>query len=627
MGQYHFHLPHKILSDENHYLWVSQSKPTSLNMEGNRAQLRRKTGRLLLVIYFAISVFVIAAYFIQNDLEQEGIIHDTQQERGITSILFLIFWSIACYQLFRYIIRAFDERSRVFDARESEHYALKEAARLREQFMANMSHEIRTPLNAIIGFSNLLNRSDLNGRERELSESIQVSSESLLSIVNDILDFSKIEAGMLVLEKVSFDPDNLFHTVQQMFVEKARQKNLTLDIHLAPGLPAALVGDPTRLTQILVNLIGNALKFTERGGVIVSVVQQTPVEDSDVKEAPVWLRIEVRDSGIGIAADQLERVFERFTQSDEQTTRLYGGTGLGLSIVKQLVTAMQGTITLQSETGKGSTFTVILPFEQELARALPVTPAPEQQNKALDFFEANLLVAEDNPMNCRVIELLFEEWQFRYTLVHNGQEAVELLKKDPTAFDLVLMDIQMPIMDGYEAARHIRRILHLKVPIVAMTAHVLSGERERCIQMGMNDYLPKPIREQELRELIARFVRETTSTPPPPIDRAYLRETTMGNLNHLRELTGIFLEQTPKDMEVIAAALSVSDLTAAARAAHNMKSTVGYMGFARSIGQQLSEFENACTAGSEVSVLQQNLAKIRETVEKARQLVQQEFMG
>ena len=436
---------------------------------------------------------------------------------------------------------------------------------------------------------------------------------------------------MLVLEKVPFDPNDLFHSVQQMFIEKARQKNLSFDVHLAPGLPERLVGDPTRLTQILVNLIGNALKFTERGGVVVSVVPVTHSKAVTVSHR-LTIRIEVRDSGIGIPAGQLERVFERFTQSDEQTTRIYGGTGLGLSIVKQLVEAMQGSISVKSELGKGSVFTVLLPFDLKPAAA-PVASAPQggkteaQAFKAPRLPDVQLLVAEDNPMNRRVVELLFDEWKCRYAIVQNGREVIELLAKAPGAFDLVLMDIQMPEMDGYEATQQIRHTLSLDIPIVAMTAHALAGEREKCMRLGMNDYIAKPIREQELHHVIARLLRKSGDAAEIKMDRAYLQETTFGNIDYQRELAQIFLTQAPKDLDAIAAALSAADFSAAAKAAHNMKSTVGYMGFAQNIGRQLADFESACREGNNLAALLRDLAAIREQIALAVNQVQKAFFG
>ncbi len=592
-------------------------------MEENRTQLRRSSQRLIAIIYLLVIGIAIAAYFLINDLEQSGVVRDTQMERGWATLVLLGVWSFVCYRLYRNNMNTFDVRSQIFDAREEEHYAIKEAARLREQFMANMSHEIRTPLNAIIGFGSMLARADLRERERELANNVQIASETLLAIVNDILDFSKIEAGMLVLEKIPFDLNGLLHSVQQMFSEKARQKNLSLDFHIAPGLPEYLVGDPTRLTQILVNLLGNAIKFTHRGGVVISVVPIGPVSGKRTV-----IRIDIRDSGIGIPAHQIDRVFERFTQSDEQTTRIYGGTGLGLSIVKQLAEAMKGSISIQSEVGKGSVFTAILPFE---INTDPSAVAPTSRNGTPythgkpSISDVRLLVVEDNPMNRRVVELLFDEWKFQYTMATNGKEAVALLAKGAPAFDLVLMDIQMPEMDGYEATQQIRHQLGLDIPIVAMTAHALAGEREKCLRVGMNDYIPKPLREQELRQIIARFARKTTDATELNMDYTYLHETTLGNIDFQRELAKIFLQQVPKDVDSIAAALSAGDFDTAAKAAHNMKSTVGYMGFARNIGQQLVAFELACYDVKDQSSLLGDLQNIVAEVERAKALVKQEF--
>ncbi len=605
--------------------FLSLSLSSILTMEENRAQLRRSAIGFILSIYVFFLLLAIAAFFLITELEKDNIVTNTQLERGVVTVIFLFVWTLVCYRLYRINMRVFDLRSQVFDAREAEFYATKEAARLREQFMANMSHEIRTPLNAIIGMTGLLQRGQLKTREQELASNIQVASENLLNIVNDILDFSKLEAGMLTLEKVPFDLNGLFHSVKQLLSEKARQKNLSLDMHLAPGLPHQLIGDPTRLTQILINLISNAIKFTQNGGVVISVV---PVGAENKSQTTI--RIEVRDSGIGIPAQELDRVFERFTQSDEKTTRVYGGTGLGLSIVKQLVDVMQGSISLQSQAGKGSVFTVLLPFDNEIAQATaPEKPSelPEKNSATVEvnFAHIHVLVAEDNPLNRRVVELLFEEWKCPHTMAQNGREALDLLSNNPNAFDLVLMDIQMPEMDGYEATRQIRHNLGLQIPIIAMTAHALAGEREKCLQLGMSDYLSKPIREQELRQVIARFSLKTGIAMPPTIDLAYLQETTMGNAAYQQELAKIFLAQVPKDMEAIAAALSIADLSTASKAAHNMKSTVGYMGFARNIGQQLTAFEVACNVGDTVENLTKALQTIRVVVAEAQALVIQSF--
>lgn len=569
-----------------------------------------------ILLYAIILIFLWTSWFTLNDLEASGIVHDTRMERFWLTLIFSFLYSVSCIWLWRFTKRSYQLRSVEIDKKFQ---TVEEATQLREQFMANMSHEIRTPLNAIIGFSSLLNRADLKTEQQELVNNIKTSSESLLNIVNDILDFSKIEAGMLILEKTPFDLPGLLHSVQQMFTEKARAKNLSFDFDLAPDLPQRLVGDPTRVTQIFINLLSNAIKFTHQGGILLRAkVAKTYHQDQ------VDIHIEIKDTGIGIPADQIERVFQRFTQSDEQTTRLYGGTGLGLPIVKQLAEAMHGSISVKSEVGQGSDFNLVLPFE--VAGDEPVAAAPKQEEQEADLPNVQLLVAEDNPMNRRVVELLLEEWKINYTMVQNGREVLELLEATPKAFDMVFMDIQMPEMDGYEATRLIRQQLKLELPVIAMTAHALAGEREKCLRMGMNDYISKPFREFELRQIIARFAPKIPGSMALELDHGYLQETTLGNADYQRELANIFLNQSTKDLDAIHAALHVSDLAAAAKAAHNMKSTVGYMGFAKNIGRQLAAFEEACTEGHAIASLLNQLQEISAIVEKARGIVEREYV-
>jgi signal transduction histidine kinase/DNA-binding response OmpR family regulator len=608
----------------NLYLGGQQNLPKFSMMEENRTRLRRFTQRLIALIYLLVISLSIGAYYLITDLEKSGVVRDTKTERGLATILLLGIWTIICYRLYKLNTQNFDRRSEIFDAREAEHYAILEAAQLQEQFMANMSHEIRTPLNAIIGFGNVLTKSDLGERERELVSNIQVASENLLVIVNDILDLSKIESGMLVLEHVIFYPRAVLFSLQQMFADKALQKKLSIDIHLAPTVPEQLVGDPTRFSQILINLINNAIKFTERGGVVVSVV---PTETASNER--ITLRIEVRDTGIGIPENQMERIFERFTQSDENTTRLYGGTGLGLSIVRQLLKAMGGSIILQSDEGKGSVFIVMVPFDLKpgknavLSDLLP-PKAVRAVYKAPHLPDVKILVAEDNPMNRRVVELLFTEWGYQFTSVKNGREAYDLLASKSHEFNLVFMDIQMPEMDGYTATQQIRHKLGLKIPIVAMTANALAGERDKCLSFGMDDYLAKPILEEELGTIIARFAQKTPA-PELEIDFQNLSETTLGNLEHQNELAQIFLTQVPKDLAAIAAALSSKNLLAAAQAAHNMKSTVGYMGFSGNLGAQLTEFERLCKEEKDINLLNIHFEGIKKNGEKAIALIHTTF--
>jgi signal transduction histidine kinase/ActR/RegA family two-component response regulator len=379
----------------------------------------------------------------------------------------------------------------------------EQASAIKEQFMANMSHEIRTPMNAIIGFSNRLNKTSLNTEQAEYVSAVKSSGDNLLAIINDILDFSKIEAGMVRIEEVRFNLPGLLESVILMFGNQAKEHNLHLNIHTSDNLPEYLMGDPTRLTQILINLIGNALKFTKEGSIDVSA--------SLLKETEGEVRIQflIKDSGIGIPADMLSEIFERFTQAKSDTTRIFGGTGLGLSIVKKLVELQKGTVSVTSTKGNGSTFQVIIPYK----RAAELTPKPiAAMNIAISPAIAagkRILVVEDNLLNQKLAGFMLKEWGFQYDLSSNGKLALEKLKTG--TFDLILMDMQMPELNGYETTQCIRNEFKLTLPIIAMTAHALPGEREKCLSFGMSDYLSKPINETELFTMLNTHLFSHTS--------------------------------------------------------------------------------------------------------------------
>jgi signal transduction histidine kinase/CheY-like chemotaxis protein len=407
---------------------------------------------------------------------------------------------IACGLLvfaFWYILSLSSRQQKMIaDLNESER-KIKEASSLKEQFLANMSHEIRTPMNAIIGFTNILKRTNLEPDQRRYVQNIHSAGDNLLSLINDILDLSKIEAGMIQLEETNFSLRSLVTSIAAMFDEKIKEKNLYLTTEVKEQVPDILTGDAVRLTQILVNLLNNGIKFTEEGGVklIADVVE--------LEKEKVKLKICIIDSGIGIAKEKQKAIFERFQQAEAETTRRFGGTGLGLSIVKQLVELQGGTLTMKSEPGRGSEFIVVIGYklpdeEKMLSDALA---AAEINTASLN--EVKVLIAEDNPMNQQLIKHLMKNWAINHTVVSNGVEAIEALKKEP--FTVVLMDIQMPEMDGYTATSVIRNELQLQIPIIAMTAHAMMGEKEKCLQLGMNDYISKPLKETILYNIIAQY--------------------------------------------------------------------------------------------------------------------------
>ena len=481
----------------------------------------------------------------------------------------------------------------IFKLDKSEKTAL-EALQIKENFLANMSHEIRTPLNSILGFTNLLKRRNLDVDSGEFVGSIQSAGENLLTIINDILDLSKIEAGMMRIVNAPFSVSGLLQSLETLFQEKIKQKGLVFNSEIDSKVPDTLVGDATRLTQILVNLIGNALKFSDKGKIRVYVYCKE-VDSKDLK-----LGFQVSDNGIGIDKEKLVTIFERFNQAEDSITRNYGGTGLGLSIVKTLVLLQHGDISVSSIPGGGTTFDFYIPY----------TIADEQItdiNHHTDNLIAKtnqplkILVVDDNAMNQSLMKHLLTEWKTSFDIVGNGIEAINRLKVD--TYDLVLMDIQMPQMDGYTATRHIRSDLKLNIPIIAMTAHAMAGEREKCISNGMNEYIPKPIREEDLFKLIAKLLpskisNEDHSTQPGStgykfIDLTYMTSISKGNLAYEKTVTSQFIETIPGDLSGLRDALNQHDYSRLSHIAHNMKTSVAIMGLLPRLESVLDSLEGA----------------------------------
>jgi PAS domain S-box-containing protein len=382
-----------------------------------------------------------------------------------------------------------EARRAILEARD----AALASARLKSEFVANMSHEIRTPMNGILGMATILLDSGLNSDQHEYAEIVKSSAESLLHLLNDILDFSKIEAGRLTLEDAPFDLPRLVTEVVELMAARAHEKGIELGASIGPLVPGRVGGDSARVRQVLVNLVGNAVKFTERGRVHLAV------DGGGDADGLCDVRFSVADTGIGIAPEQVERIFEKFTQADTSTTRRFGGTGLGLAITRQLVDLMGGRLSVRSTPGEGSTFSVALRFSVAPPEEVEEAP-PRPASPGRSIAGTRVLVAEDNPVNQQVARRMLEKLGCVVTMAGDGREAVALVARG--GFDVVLMDGQMPEMDGFEAAAAIRAAERgrPRLPILAMTALALDGDRERCLAAGMDDYIPKPISLATLRE-------------------------------------------------------------------------------------------------------------------------------
>ena len=373
----------------------------------------------------------------------------------------------------------------------------EESNRAKSEFLANMSHEIRTPMNAILGLSRLGLKDHTPDQAKDRFNKIHQAGELLLSIINDILDFSKIEANKMHLESVTFSLREIIGQLDDLFRGQAESKGLSFSCRFGKISQPYFVGDSLRIKQVLANLLSNAIKFTHEGSVILMVEQQ---QDSNGKNLLCW---HVQDSGIGMSPALQAVLFEAFTQADSSTSRVYGGSGLGMTISHRLTTAMGGELNVRSELGKGSEFTFTVPVTvatteqrahyQNLASSTPQVELPGP---------ANILVVEDNPINQEVITEQLNGLGMKITLANNGQEAVEQVRK--TTFDMVLMDVQMPVMDGYTATREIRQ-LGIAVPIIALTAAALFEDKQKALASGMNDHLSKPFKEAEILAMISKW--------------------------------------------------------------------------------------------------------------------------
>lgn len=475
-------------------------------------------------------------------------------------------------------IPTFFERKQLEEERERSRILAEESAKAKSDFIANISHELRTPLSAIIGFTDLLRKTPLDATQKEYLDAIGLSGKNLLSIINNVLDLSRIDSGKFPLEKTVFDVGELLHSVYTMLSSSATAKGLAFDYRIDPAIRFTVVGDPVRLTQILTNLIGNAVKFTNKGQIAVTCLLQKESHND------VVLQFNVTDTGIGIPSEKLEHIFERFMQADTQITREYGGTGLGLSITRQLVELLGGSITVQSRPGK-TEFSFSLPYQK--TNASPEKPTVHTQAEHAGISPGRILVADDNSMNRKLASVLLQQNGLEPLQAESGMQALDLLRK--YSFDVILMDIQMPVMDGYETARCIRE-MGLRTPIIAMTAHAFAGEKEKCIAAGMNDYIPKPFNEKILLEKIARWQQADAATEALT-DLSFLRSQTRDNTAFIAQLTLEFCSQTPEELTRLKKAIDHTLYEDIYQSAHSLRNAISLFGLERWIGEELISLE------------------------------------
>jgi len=494
---------------------------------------------------------------------------------------------------------------------------LEETMQVKEQFLANMSHEIRTPMNAVIGFTRLLLKTNPTVEQKHYIDIIRTSGMNLLVIVNDILDFSKLRSGKINFEHIKFNLSEALLSLTELLLPKARGKDIKLITDIDKSTCEYVIGDPTRLNQILMNLLGNAIKFTKRGEVILKV-ETVKEEFQDIQ-----LKFSVIDTGIGIAEDVLPTIFEAFTQAGSETTRKYGGTGLGLAIVKQLVEQQQGIITVSSKINKGSIFSFVLRLKKGTGSLEKKKNITKEIIKVIPTEELRILLVEDNELNAMLAEKVLSDWNWKINIAENGFIALEKIQQED--FDIVLMDIQLPGMDGYEATRKIRTELHppkKNIPIIAMTAHALPGEEEKCLEAGMDGYISKPFEPEKLYlkiltalhithlnkediKLVPRGKHKSRHT-----DLTYLRELAKGRDAFIVQILNVFIQQTPEAIERMEEATENKEWKLLSQTVHKIKPSIMFIG--------LTEITNDIPLLEEYAAKESNINEIPALVGKIK---------
>ncbi|MBS4064130.1 MAG: response regulator [Chitinophagaceae bacterium] len=450
---------------------------------------------------------------------------------------------------------------------------MQHATRVKDQFMSNITHELRTPLNSILGYTNLLLKRHHEPETEKWLQAVNSSGTMLLDVVNDVLDYSKLESGYLQIASEPFQLDEVLSNLKNIMLNRAETKALSLVILKDHSLPQTFMGDEKKLKQILINLTGNAIKFTEKGTVKVEVALHKEIGEQ------CWVQFRVTDSGIGISPDNLQHIFERFYQVENSHTRKYAGTGLGLPIVKQLVDLQGGTITATSIVGEGTTFTIVMPFETAVQQNGKDENIMAPVHKMTHAAGKRILVVDDHELNRDLMVLLLREYKYHVVTAKNGYEALELLKKKH--FDLVLMDVQMPELNGIETTLKIRNLLALDVPVIACTAFSQPSEKQACLEAGMNDYLGKPVEEKELLRLLNLYLGLETNEKQHTMALINFKQI-QGITGNNKELIAVMLQKAmeviPTELEQLHRSIVDKKYVQVREQAHTMCSTLGLLG-------------------------------------------------
>jgi PAS domain S-box-containing protein len=490
------------------------------------------------------------------------------------------------------------------DKAESATKIAEDAVRSKQQFLSNMSHEIRTPMNAIIGFTKVLLKSDLSPKQKEYLNAIKLSGDALTVLINDILDLAKVDAGKMVFEQTPFKPAASMSAMIHLFETKIQEKNLLLIKKYDDKIPRVLIGDPVRLHQIILNLVSNAVKFTSKGAITISARLLNENEEK------ANIEFSVTDTGIGIPEDRMEHIFENFQQATSETARLYGGTGLGLAISKQLVESQGGTITAKSKLEEGSVFSFVLPFQKtnaevELEKVINILTTKVQNVK--------VLVVEDIALNQLLMKTLLDDFGFEHDIADNGKIAIEKLQNK--SYDIILMDLHMPEMNGFEATEYIRNKMNSQIPIIALTADVTTADLNKCTDVGMNDYISKPLDEKLLYNKIIDLLKNRIliqDTPLPAgkskyVDLTFLNKRTKDNPELMTEMIELYLKQTPPLIKQMKQGLHDKDWDSVYTAAHKLIPSFSIMGIHQ-------DSEVAAKKIQEYSGTQKHLEEIQELV-------------